>query len=967
MASRREYEMLFQLNAQLGNSYNSSFKNAQTTVVSMQKEIEALNKVQSQITAYDKQQSAIEATRKRLELLKVQYDNIQKEINETGTFSAALQNKLLAKQQQIDKTSNSIVQQTDKLNKMGHALREAGVDTEALRNEEARLEGQLGELKHKQEQAAESAHKFGTTATNAMYVVGHALISAGILYGLKQIYDGFADTAKASMVFQSAMTGVAKTTDLTDKELAAMAKEIKQLSTDIPVVPTELARIAEAAGQLGIAQDSLMDFSEVMANLGVATNLTSDQAATSLAKFANVVKMSANDYERLGSTIVDLGNKSASTESEIVEMATRLASTGSLIGLSEPEIMAVSTSLSSLGIEAEAGGSAISKLLKEFEVMVATGAPGLADFAKVAGMSAKEFAGAWGENSVEALSKFIDGLGRIDSQGGSTVATLEKLGITEIRMSNAVLALASSGGILTDNLRTANKAWEENTALAAEAERRYADTQSKLTMMQNAYNNLKVAVGDNYNPALAELYELNTNVLVTVADFVEANPAVVKGVTTTAAALGSVIAALTAYTAISRVAAAATTLIAASIPGVNVIMGMSVAVAALAGAVVALGEASKTKADEVRKLTAVSRDQYKQLQELSAEHERAIELYGENSEQAKQLRWRMEDLTEEYESGKQTVEEFVSQLDAAVESSAELRKSHSEAIDEIDKQEYHTMILIDKLAELAAQNDNTTESHEAMKAIIEDLNEKLPELSLNYDDVIAKGPEVIESLKEMAQAQADRQRYEGSYDRYVELLMSEADIAKKVEQAEKDLADERERAAAANKKYLDMFTEISQYDVTGVDIFGTVFSEEKKEADAATEAVKNYEAALAEAKKELEEIKKQQGEVDTIFNEYARKGSGTVDGSHASGLSYVPYDGYVAELHRGEQVLTAAEARSSGGESLAINLNPVYNISGTGSTNELMAALNEQNRNLRELILDTLEEAGIDAERRRYR
>ncbi len=970
MANLREYEMLFKLNAQLGSSYNSSFKSAQQAVVSMQKEIDSLNKVQSSISAYEKQQSSIEATRKKLEILKQQYNNIQKEIKETGEFSSALQNKLLAKQQQIDKTSASIVAQSNKLDQLGNALREAGVDTEALRSEEAKLESQITDLKHKQEQAAESAQKFGATASNAMNTVGQALISSGILYGLKQIYDQFAEIAEASMDYQSALTGVAKTTDLSSSELAALSEEVKNLSTEIPVVPTELLEIAEAAGQLGIAQDYILDFSEVMANLGVATNMTSDQAATDLAKFANVVKMSADDYERLGSTIVDLGNKGASTESEIVSMATRLASTGSLIGLSEAEIMAVASSLSSLGIEAEAGGSAISKLLKEFEVMVETNSPALKDFAKVAGMSAKEFSTAWGENSVEALGKFIDGLGKIDAEGGSAVATLEDLDIKEIRMSNAVLALASSNGILTDNLKIANTAWDENTALAKEAERRYEDTRSKLTMMQNAFTNLKVAIGDNYNPALAELYELNTQVLGGVTDFVEANPAAVKGLTTTAAALGSVIAALTAYAAISKIAAAATALMTAAIPGVNVIMAVSAGVAVLAGGLVALNEASKTEADEVRHLTAASREEYAELQKLSAEHDRAAELYGENSKQAKELRWQIEDLTEQYESGKQTVEDFVSQMNEAVESCAELRESHEAAIDEIDKQEYNTMLLIDKLAELASQNDQTAESHEAMKAIIDDLNERLPELSLNYDDIIGKGPQVVDSIKEIAKAEAEKKRYEQSYNDYVDLLIAEEEASKNVKEAEKALTKEKERATEANKKYYDTLAETSRYDMSGTSGISMMFSDEAKEADAAKEAVKEYEAALKSAKKELAEIKKSQSDIDTIFSEYSTKGSGktVVDGSHAAGLSYVPFDGYIAELHQGERVLTAQEAKMSGNGTGSILVKPVFNIDSAtaANTDSLRSALTEATANIKDMVIDAIETYNADKSRRAY-
>ena len=352
MASRKEYEMLFQLNAQLGGSYNKTFKAAQDELAAMQKEIQSLSKTQSDITAYQKQQTAVENTRKRLELLQQQYDNIQKEIQQTGEFSADLQNKLLAKQQQIDKTTSSLNQQTEKLNEMGGALKETGVDMDDLGQSSARLTNRIDALKKEQEQVAEGAQTFGNKASQAFGAVHEAIVAAGIATALKEVYEYFADCAQASMDFESAMTGVAKTTDLTDDELAAMSDAIKEMSTEIPATTDEIAAIAEAAGQLGIHKESLLDFTEIMAMLGTATNMTADEAATSLSRLANITGMSQENFDRLGATIVDLGNNLATTEKEIVDMSLRIAGAGAQVNMTEAEIMAFSGALSSVGIEA---------------------------------------------------------------------------------------------------------------------------------------------------------------------------------------------------------------------------------------------------------------------------------------------------------------------------------------------------------------------------------------------------------------------------------------------------------------------------------------------------------------------------------------------------------------------------------------------------------------------------------------
>ena len=461
MAGRKEYEMLFQLNAQLGGSYSKTFKAAQQEIVSMQKEIQALSKTQADISAFQKQQAAVEATRKRLEMLRQQYDNIQREMEETGNESADMKNKLLAKQIQIDKTSASLEKQTAKLNELSGALEEAGVNTDDLSHSSEQLAGKIDTLKKKQGEAADKAMTFGDKAGQAFNQVHEAIVAAGIAVALKEIYEYFASCAQASMDFESAITGVAKTTDLTDEELAAMSDSIKALSTEIPATTEEIAAVTEAAGQLGIQKDALLDFTEIMTMLGTATNMTADEAATSLARFANITGMATDNYGRLGSVIVDLGNNFATTESEIVAMGTRLASAGKLAGLTEPEIMALAAAMSSVGIEAEAGGTAMTQTLNAIEKAVAKGGDDLAEFARIAGMSSEEFSSAWKNDAMSALTSFIGGLGKLDEQGESTVLVLEDLGLTGIRQSNMLKALGLAADQMTGAMNTANTAWQQ--------------------------------------------------------------------------------------------------------------------------------------------------------------------------------------------------------------------------------------------------------------------------------------------------------------------------------------------------------------------------------------------------------------------------------------------------------------------------------------------------------------------------
>lgn len=427
------------------------------------------------------------------------------------------------------------------------------------------------------------------------------------------------------MDFESAMTGVAKTTDLTDDELSAMSDAIKEMSTEIPATTEELAAIAESAGQLGIHKESLLDFTEIMAMLGTSTNMTADEAATSLSRLANITGMSQEDFDRLGATIVDLGNNLATTEKEIVDMSLRIAGAGAQVNMTEAEIMAFSGALSSVGIEAEAGGSAFSTLISNMSLAVQQGGDGLEQFADVAGMSASEFAAAFEEDAAGAIIQFIQGLGNMESEGRSAIAVLDDMGLSDIRMRDALLRAAGASDVFTNALQIGSNAWDENTALVNEATKRYATTQSQLTMMQNAYKNLKVAIGDAYTPALQKAYSVGTQVLNAVSQFIKQNPALVNAITAFVGVLGLVVAALAAYTVGAKVAAAASAMLTAAIPGVNIIMGVAAAVAGVTAAIAALATAAANDAvPSVDELTQAAQGMREAMDEANATYDDTV-------------------------------------------------------------------------------------------------------------------------------------------------------------------------------------------------------------------------------------------------------------------------------------------------------------------------------------------------------
>ncbi|WP_337970018.1 phage tail tape measure protein [Virgibacillus salexigens] len=309
---------------------------------------------------------------------------------------------------------------------------------------------------------------------------------------------------KAASDFESAFAGVEKTVDGTEQQMQGLRESIRDMAKEIPASTTEIAAVAEAAGQLGIKTESIEEFTRTMINLGEATNMTSDQAATEFARFANIVGMSQDDFDKLGSTVVALGNNLATTETEISSMAMRLAGAGKQVGLSEADIMSFAAALSSVGIEAEAGGSAFSKVMVEMQLAAEQGGDGLKNFADVAGMSASDFKKAYQEDATKAITAFIEGLSTAEDRGLSAIGILDEMGIKEVRLRDTLLRAAGASDVFSESLEIGSKAWEENTALTEEAEKRYATTESQMKILWNRIKDIGITLGEALVPAVMD-------------------------------------------------------------------------------------------------------------------------------------------------------------------------------------------------------------------------------------------------------------------------------------------------------------------------------------------------------------------------------------------------------------------------------------------------------------------------------
>lgn len=495
---------------QLKNKYNSLGTQLQQQQALTEKYKEAVRQASEQQeasrTRLEKAKSAYDSNARSL---KTHIDELKKQATELDENSKEYEENVQAQQ----KAEKQLKRLTDEVRKAENAVKTSDSayqkwNTKLYASETAEAKLQLAlketntELTKQQKFITQVSQKYtefnnktaglqkGLTSTGktlTTYVTA-PLVAAGIAAG------------KVAVDFEDAFAGVEKTVDGTPEQMEAICQGIRNMAKEIPETTENIAALAEAGGQLGIHTDSILTFTRTMADLGVATNLAGEEGAATLAKFANIMQMPQENFDRLGSTIVDLGNNLATTEADIAAMGLRLAGAGAQIGLSEAQILGLAGALSSVGIEAEAGGSAFSKVMINMQLAAVNGGESLKDFAKVAGMSTTQFKKAFETDAAGAMISFIEGLGNAQNQGSSAIEVLSDMEITEVRMRDALLRASSAGDLFREAIERGTNAWEENVALTNEASKRYETTASQIQIAKNNLIDAGIALGQTFMP-----------------------------------------------------------------------------------------------------------------------------------------------------------------------------------------------------------------------------------------------------------------------------------------------------------------------------------------------------------------------------------------------------------------------------------------------------------------------------------
>lgn len=849
--ANKEYQMLFKLTAQAGKEFGSTFSAASQQMQQIQKEVNALNQTQSDISAYQKQQTAVDNTKRKLEDLQKQYDNIQREYEETGESSSALANKMVDKQRAIDQTTQKLEQQTQKLDQMETELKEAGVDTDNLGDEQQKLAEQLDAAADQMEEAAKEADEYGGKGVDAFEAVGSALVAAGIAQGLKEIAEAYKECVNLSMEFQSTMSTVEALSGASEAEMDALTAQAKELGATTRYTATEAGEAMGYMGMAGWSAEQMLAGMPGVLSLAAASGedlgRVSDIVTDSMTAFGLTAEDTSRYADILAATATN-ANTNVSMMGETFKVVAPLA--GSL-GYDVEDVAIATGILANSGVKASEAGT----LLRGILTRLAKPTKESSDAMEALGISLTDDSGHM-YSFMEIMEQMRDSFS----------------GLTEDEKAFYAAELAGQRG-MTGLLTIVNASEEDfanlsdkisNCTGAAEkmAQVKLDNLQGQMTLLNSATDALKTTVGEAYQKEFQGLAKVATEIVTGINDFLTKHPVILKSLIAITAEAGAFLAVYAAYQTYKKVSialepilialkkkeAAATAAANAQLL-LNPYVAVAAAVVALTVGLIALVEAQDKEAAELRGLTSESREHYAELQELNAEYETAKETYGENSEEAQLLRWQVERLSAEYEAGKQSVEEYREETKQLVDDLSGTIAAYQNSITEIDRQETSSLALVHRLEELAGQVNRTAAEEDEMKAIIAELNEQFPELNLSLEKLSENQPDFMSTVENMVKAEAAARRNQAAVETMVDAY-GKIDVAEKeLTDANADLEAASERAERAEAAYMGMYGSVE-----GLGALLALLTPEYKEwkaaleeESAAQERVDELTGALTEA------------------------------------------------------------------------------------------------------------------------
>ena len=755
----------------------------------------------------------------------------------TGTAADGALSKVSRTAAQTAKSTDAAADSVDDLSSAigdyEKATGQAANSTGILSEKTTETEKNLDEAAEAARKASEEVEKFGDKSEetgkqseesskkgrDGIKELQGVLASAGIAATLNEIKNGFFDCSEAAAQFETSTAMVATIADTSQKSLSSISKEVRSYSNETGEAASDMAEATYQAISASVNTADAAAFAGTATKLAVGGFTSATTAVDVLTTAINSYGLAASDATQLSDYLITTQNLGKTSVDQLAQSVGKVIPLASAYNVQMDNLSSAYAVLTANGIATAESGTYLKSMLSEL------GDTGSDVSEVLLNSTGKTFAQLMEQgyslgDVMSMLGDAVDG----DSTAFNALWSSTEAGIGALSLFNAG---ADKYNSVLDSMRTSAGATEKAYSTMADT------TDKSKQRMENAFNNLKISVGDVLNPALTQVYEGFTNVFAGMSDFVNEHPAVVAAISAIAVGVGGFTGALAAYNLATTAAKFVTEAFTATLAANPYVLAAAGIVAVTAAAVTLTGVLI-TQSDEYEGMTATCRDQYDELQRLNDQYNAACEQYGENSDAANSLRYQLDQLNDEFETNRQTVKEFVAECDGLVESHNKVMDAYNSSTSSIKDQELGTLALTQRLGELASQNTQTTASYTEMKAIIDQLNADVPGLGLTYDGVTESVDATVEAIKKAAKAQADSEYKAEQQQTYVDLLKEQSGLEQQIAEAEANLDAERQRRG------------MRQDDVTGDWVSGSGFWMEDSPWVAWTSDIDEYKKSLEE-------------------------------------------------------------------------------------------------------------------------
>lgn len=732
-----------------------------------------------------------------------------------------------------DATADSVDDLSSTIGDYEKATGQAANSTGILSEKTTETEKNLDEAAEAARKASEEVEKFGDKSEetgkqseesskkgrDGIKELQGVLASAGIAATLNEIKNGFFDCSEAAAQFETSTAMVATIADTSQKSLSNISKEVRSYSNETGEAASDMAEATYQAISASVNTADAAAFAGTATKLAVGGFTSATTAVDVLTTAINSYGLAASDATQLSDYLITTQNLGKTSVDQLAQSVGKVIPLASAYNVQMDNLSSAYAVLTANGIATAESGTYLKSMLSEL------GDTGSDVSEVLLNSTGKTFAQLMEQgyslgDVMSMLGDAVDG----DSTAFNALWSSTEAGIGALSLFNAG---ADKYNSVLDSMRTSAGATEKAYSTMADT------TDKSKQRMENAFNNLKISVGDVLNPALTQVYEGFTGVFAGMSDFVDEHPAVVAAISAIAVGVGGFTGALAAYNLTTTAAKFVTEAFTATLAANPYVLAAAGIVAVTAAAVTLTGVLI-TQSDEYEGMTATCRDQYDELQRLNDQYNAACEQYGENSDAANSLRYQLDQLNDEFETNRQTVKEFVAECDGLVESHNKVMDAYNSSTSSIKDQELGTLALTQRLGELASQNTQTTASYTEMKAIIDQLNADVPGLGLTYDGVTESVEDTVEALEKAAKAQADEERKAEQMRTYVDLYKEQADLTQQIAEAEANLDAERQRRG------------MRKDDITGDWVNGMGFWTEESPWISWTSDIDEYKKSLEE-------------------------------------------------------------------------------------------------------------------------